>query len=62
MDSSKNHADLFLLERLASCEANNMILPINKPPPPMIVLVGPPGSGQKKMIQEFYEKYKKYVR
>ncbi|KRT80611.1 hypothetical protein AMK59_5491, partial [Oryctes borbonicus] len=38
-----------------------MILPISKPPPPMIVLVGPPGSGQKRLIIEFYEKFKKHL-
>ncbi|GJQ80075.1 hypothetical protein Trydic_g19359 [Trypoxylus dichotomus] len=59
--SSKNHADLFLLEQLANCEVTNMILPINRPPPAMIVLVGPPGSGQKRIIREFYEKFKKQL-
>ncbi|KAI4456404.1 guanylate kinase-related [Holotrichia oblita] len=60
--SKKNHSDLFLLEQLSTWEVTNMTLPITKAPPRMIVVVGPPGTGQKKLIQEFYERHPKCLR
>lgn len=60
--SKRNYSDLFLLEQLSSWEVTNMTLPITIAPPPMIVLVGPPGSGQKQLLQEFYENHPKSLR
>nr|XP_022916432.1 leucine-rich repeat and guanylate kinase domain-containing protein-like [Onthophagus taurus] len=62
IDAARQRSNLFLLEKLMKHDLVTNTLPISKPAPPIIVLVGPQGSGQRTLLKQFSEKYQKYLK